>query len=371
MKRKLVITAVCALGALMILQSIFHFSNTQSTPAQDAQSAQVVALMEQAKQQASKLSEKEVLSNISLCEGAELGNILKQTYPNLKPSDIDIPLVQQGIADGIQNSLNPAYTGKPHTYTAACARILAAKMGSTIPDADNLSGEDKKRHDEITALIPQIPEDEALRHLYYTAGTLAAQAIEQQIPLCTLTDIDLQAFEKGLTTALNGETLPLLNDQAAYMAQGFAMSSLIDSRSAKQAQLNTEAGQKYLEANALKPGVITTPSGLQYRVISPGTGEIYNKTTHGDNPICTVTYEGRMVDGTIFDTTQDTPTSFPVRDVVPGFSEALKMMPVGAEWEITIPAAQAYGAMAPAIIGPNATLIFTVKLLAITPQKPH
>lgn len=123
------------------------------------------------------------------------------------------------------------------------------------------------------------------------------------------------------------------------------------------------SGEAFLNANKNKPGVVTLPDGLQYKVLSPGTGP---KPALTDT--VTVDYAGRLVDGTEFDSSykRGEPATFPVNGVIPGWVEVLQLMPVGSTWELYIPANLAYGERgAPPVIGPNQTLIFKVKLIDI------
>lgn len=125
---------------------------------------------------------------------------------------------------------------------------------------------------------------------------------------------------------------------------------------------NTAKGKAYLEANKAKDGVVTTESGLQYRVITEGTGE---KPAATDT--VTVHYVGKLIDGTEFDSSQKhgQPATFPLDGVIPGWTEALQLMPKGSKWEIVIPSDLAYGASGQGPIPPASTLIFEVELLDI------
>jgi FKBP-type peptidyl-prolyl cis-trans isomerase FklB len=125
----------------------------------------------------------------------------------------------------------------------------------------------------------------------------------------------------------------------------------------------TTAGAAFLAANKTKPGVISLPDGLQYKVITDGNGP---QPTSNDT--VTVNYAGKLINGTEFDSSykRGQPAIFPVNGVIPGWVEALQLMKVGSVWELYIPASLAYGAQgAPPAIGPNETLIFKVELLGI------
>lgn len=134
-----------------------------------------------------------------------------------------------------------------------------------------------------------------------------------------------------------------------------------------QTDKNKSSGEDFLAANKKKPGVITLPDGLQYKVIKEGSGSLPTL-----NDLVTVNYAGRLIDGTEFDSSyqRGQPATFPVGGVIPGWVEALQLMKVGSVWELYIPAALAYGDTgAPPSIGPNQTLIFKVELLDI--KKPY
>ncbi len=126
---------------------------------------------------------------------------------------------------------------------------------------------------------------------------------------------------------------------------------------------NQMAGQTFLETNKNKPGVVTLPDGLQYKIIKQGDG-----SQPTDNDTVTVNYSGALIDGTEFDSSykRGEPATFPLNGVIPGWTEALKLMKTGSVWELYIPSSLAYGEQgAPPAIGPNETLIFKVDLIKI------
>ena len=129
------------------------------------------------------------------------------------------------------------------------------------------------------------------------------------------------------------------------------------------AEKNKQVGQKFLAANRKKPGVVTTNSGLQYKIIEAGAGRTPARTDKVQ-----VQYLGRLIDGTVFESSYDrgVPVTFPANGVISGWTEALTMMKEGAKWELYIPPELAYGTRGTGRdIGPNATLIFEVELLKI------
>ena len=132
----------------------------------------------------------------------------------------------------------------------------------------------------------------------------------------------------------------------------------------EKAAANLKAGQDFLEANKQKPGITALPSGLQYEIITEGTG----KKPLASNKV-TCHYHGTLIDGTVFDSSvkRGQPATFPLNMVISGWTEGLQLMPEGSKWRFFIPPHLAYGErQTGAHIGPNSTLIFEVELLGIS-----
>lgn len=182
--------------------------------------------------------------------------------------------------------------------------------------------------------------------------------------------INSNLLMQGLNDAINGKELLLPQLEVDKTLQAF-QTHLLNKRQAElmqQAEQNQQVGDKFLAENKTKPGVITLPSGLQYKVIQAGTGP---KPT--DKDLVSVEYTGRLISGKVFDSSAEHggKVNFQVDQVIPGWQEALKLMPVGSTWEIYIPAKLAYGERgAGGVIGPNETLIFNLHLMEITSNKP-
>ena len=179
--------------------------------------------------------------------------------------------------------------------------------------------------------------------------------------------VDTAIVLRGLKDALAGGQLLLTEDEArAALTQ--LQTDLRNKQMEKMkeaADLNKKAGTDFLEANKAKEGVVTLPSGLQYKILTAGTGP---KPAATDTVSCN--YRGTLLDGTEFDSSykRGQPASFSVAGVIKGWTEALQLMPVGSKWQLFIPSDLAYGdrgADPRSGIGPGATLIFEVELLSI------
>ncbi len=212
------------------------------------------------------------------------------------------------------------------------------------------------------------PSPEEVKEVFsYLMGYRFGQEMAMQASTIRIDDFDETLFFKAIGDGLKNTVDPTMEskDVAACMN---ALMSTLQERAAKLSSENLKKGEAFLKENATREGVVTTESGLQYKVIKDGQGRKYDEKKDGKNAICSVTYEGRLIDGTVFDET-DTPIDMPVNRVVPGFSEALKLMPIGSEWEVYIPASLGYGEQGPGVIGNNATLIFRLKMVDIKPGK--
>ena len=130
-------------------------------------------------------------------------------------------------------------------------------------------------------------------------------------------------------------------------------------------EANKKQGDAFMAANKTKEGVVTLPDGLQYKILTAGTGP---KPLATDTVICN--YKGTLIDGSEFDSSykRGQPATFPVGGVIKGWTEALQLMPVGSKWQLFIPSDLAYGDRGQGPIGPNATLIFEVELVSIQPK---
>ncbi|HKJ41846.1 MAG TPA: FKBP-type peptidyl-prolyl cis-trans isomerase [Sunxiuqinia sp.] len=193
----------------------------------------------------------------------------------------------------------------------------------------------------------------------YAIGILVGNQNKQQLESTSSAkdfnkDLLVTAFEK----TLKGEETKMTSDEARTFVQGYFQ------KAAKaEGEKNKKEGEEFLAKNKAKDGIKVTDSGLQYEVLKEGTGPKPKATDK-----VKVDYTGKLLDGTVFDSSVERgkPATFGVNQVIPGWTEALQMMPVGSKWRIYIPSDLAYGPRgAGKDIGPNSTLIFDVELLAI------
>jgi FKBP-type peptidyl-prolyl cis-trans isomerase FklB len=178
-------------------------------------------------------------------------------------------------------------------------------------------------------------------------------------------EVTPDAFMQGLKDASDTSGKPMMTDeqiQSCMMAFQQKMIAKQQEKMQQQSGAATAEGEKFLAENKSKPGVVTTASGLQYKVIKAGSG----KKPKASNEV-KVHYRGSLINGTEFDNSykRGEPVTFPVGGVIPGWTEVLQLMPVGSKWEVYIPASLGYGNNAAGPIPPGSTLVFEVELLAI------
>ncbi|MGA3083061.1 MAG: FKBP-type peptidyl-prolyl cis-trans isomerase [Terracidiphilus sp.] len=193
----------------------------------------------------------------------------------------------------------------------------------------------------------------------YALGMKVAESYHRQG-----VELDPALFMKAFAEAFNGGKTALTDQEmdAVLTAAGQEMRKKQAAQQAEKGAAAQKEGEAFLAANKAKDGVVTLPSGLQYKILTAGTGD---KPTLGDTVVCN--YKGTLINGTEFDASEKHggPLTFPVKGVIAGWTEALQLMPVGSKWQLFVPSNLAYGANGPASIGPNATLIFEVELVSI------
>lgn len=254
--------------------------------------------------------------------------------------DIDLKALQQGVADVL--------AGKPPALTRERAAQINQALMKRIAARRSPSNE---------APPPVSKVD---------VGHLVAMDLGPS--LASIKDeVDMPLVYRTLASLLAGQP-PVLDEATRNAVRAEFTSSVkqkIEAQRAAQAGTNKAAGEKFLAANKLKKGVFTTPSGLQYMVLRQGSGQRPKPTDR-----VRVNYHGTLLDGTVFDSSYERggqPVEFLLNQVIPGWTEGVSMMPVGAKYRFWVPSELAYGEKgAGAQIGPNSTLVFDVELLAIS-----
>lgn len=282
--------------------------------------------------------EKKTLDNqrekVSYAIGMDIGRSFVPVSDYIDPASLQAAL--QGAMKGEKPTLSEA--DAQATDTALRAN-LAAKAGQTPPGQPPGTPLPAVNKQHVGALIGG----------YMVGPKLVPLKDEVELPVL------MQALR---TVFAKGATL-LSEDESRQVMQSYA-----SERQAGQSQRNRDEGAAFLSKNKTAKGVVTTPSGLQYMVLRQGSGE---RPTAAST--VRVNYEGKLLDGTVFDSsyTRGEPATFPLANVVPGWTEGLQLMPVGSKFRFWVPSSLGYGEAGTqgGPIGPNATLAFDVELIGI------
>ncbi|MGA7463254.1 MAG: FKBP-type peptidyl-prolyl cis-trans isomerase [Candidatus Korobacteraceae bacterium] len=235
------------------------------------------------------------------------------------------------------------------TQSSAPAKSAPAAQSQTAPAASN-------------APIPGLPTQKD--RLSYAIGMNIGVGMHKDN-----LEIDPDVLMRGLKDGLSGGKTLMTDEQARAEITELRtqMMAKMQAKQQQESEENKKKGDAFLAENKTKPGVVALPSGLQYKILTAGTGP---KPTPADSVKCN--YKGTLIDGTEFDASEKHggPATFPVTGVIKGWTEALQLMPVGSKWQLFVPPDLAYGARgAGGDIGPNETLIFEVELLSIEQPK--
>ena len=211
-----------------------------------------------------------------------------------------------------------------------------------------------------TQKVKEIPLDTDEKKISYAIGYQVGQSFKTQG-----IQVDTDVIAMSIQDVLSDDNKKRMTDEEMSKAMRNMRETAIKHQK-KQADLNKQEGQSFLEKNKSVEGVLSTDSGLQYQVQKMGDGPKPDKES-----IVRVHYKGTLITGEEFDSSykRGHPAEFPVSGVIPGWTEALQMMPVGSKWKLFIPSNLAYGPQGRPKIPGHSTLIFEVELLDIIQQK--
>jgi FKBP-type peptidyl-prolyl cis-trans isomerase FklB len=247
--------------------------------------------------------------------------------------------------------------------TPAPSTSPAPASGSTAPAAKTQTTKPAAKPGTTASKTAPAPLTTQKQKVSYAIGLNIGKSMKKDG-----VEVDSATLLRGLKDGMAGAT-PALTDEEAQKALTQLRADLTKKADAERlaaATKNKKEGDDFLAANKAKEGVKTTADGLQYKVITAGTGP---KPTAADT--VTVNYRGTLLNGKEFDSSykRGQPATFPVGQIIKGWTEALQLMPVGSKWQLFIPPDLAYGDRpAGPDIGPNSTLIFEVELLSIAPK---
>ncbi|MBU2978345.1 FKBP-type peptidyl-prolyl cis-trans isomerase [Alteromonas sp. C1M14] len=249
----------------------------------------------------------------------------------------------------------------------ALSTIAALGLFACQPKTDDQSKEDMAAKETTTQDSAAVDMTEEQKHAYAMGASMgifvtnrAKQQEQVGLPL------DKDALKEGFLDAMNNETKFSTGDIQKFAQAGEEqLRAKQQEMASKAAEENIKIGEDYLAENAKKDGVVVTDSGLQYEVLTEGTGKSPEATD-----TVKVHYHGTLIDGTVFDSSYERgePVIFPLNRVIPGWTEGVQLMKEGAKYRFVIPADLAYGERSTGLITPNSTLIFEVELLEVVEQ---
>lgn len=248
----------------------------------------------------------------------------------------------------------------------ACGLVAAAATVATLGYAQAQQNSPAQAETAAPAAAAPVTAEQAKKTFSYLVGYQFGRQVSSGLSTLNVDDFDKATFFAAVADGMKGAEPAISQDELAAGMDAFT--ATIEAREKAVADANGEKGKAFQAEFAKQEGVTKTESGLQYRVLTAGDARKYDAAQDGEDALAVITYEGKLVDGTTFDKTE-TPIEMPVNQVVPGFSEALKLMPIGSEWEVCIPGELGYGDRAAGPIAPNSTLVFTIKLIDL--KKPE
>ncbi|TXD96269.1 FKBP-type peptidyl-prolyl cis-trans isomerase [Psychrobacter frigidicola] len=237
--------------------------------------------------------------------------------------------------------------------TLTISALASAMLLTTGCSTNNGNKESAAKSVAVTEQSP------AVEKVGYSLGFMMAEGNKEAVQ-----DLNLDTFEKGFRDGYEGKESALTQEQMEEVLMAYQKEQeekMVKDMQAKGGENQTK-GAAFLAENGKKAGVQTTASGLQYKMITAGTGKTPKATD-----VVEVNYEGKLLDGTVFDSSYERgePIEFPLNQVIPGWTEGLQLMKEGGKYEFYIPSDLAYGEAGNQGIDPNSTLIFTVELLKV------
>ena len=288
------------------------------------------------------------------------GSAAAQQTPATNPSTTPPAATTPAATDGSAPAAKPAKPApKPAAASASKTQTAGATKTQTGTAAKSSTGAAAQHHAAAVPLVLKTDKDKQS----YAIGMNIGKSIHRDG-----VDVDPNILLRGMKDAIAGGKTVMTDDEAKAVMTNLQVE--LHKQQAEKAQqagdANKKAGDAFLAANKTKDGVITLPSGLQYKILTQGTGP---KPTATDTVVCN--YKGTLLDNTEFDSSysRNQPLTIPVGGVIKGWTEALQLMPVGSKWQLFIPSDLAYGPQAKGPIGANSTLIFEVELLSIQEKK--
>lgn len=286
---------------------------------------------------------------------------------------LNIFLVVAVIAASVLSSCNSNSTKMPSlknqidslNYAFGLANGNGIKQYYLAADSANADSLNAKIESLLRGMDEGMKGDVAENPELAELGTNIGNALKEQKTAGLMGDssltVDIKLIKQGLVNGMKGSNIQMTAEEAQTYLNA-TMQKLQEKRMQEQNGPNKAAGEVFLKENAKKAGVVTTASGLQYEVIKKGTGALPT-----DSSRVKVHYHGTLIDGTVFDSSVDRgePAVFGVNQVIKGWTEALKLMPVGSKYKLYIPQELAYGSQSMGNIKPFSALIFEVELIGI------
>jgi FKBP-type peptidyl-prolyl cis-trans isomerase FklB len=294
------------------------------------------------------------------------GSAAAQQTPATNPSTTPPPASAPAATDSSTPAPKPAKpAAKPaagsasKTQDSSSTQTAGSTKTQTGTAAKSSTGAAAQHHPAPAPLVLKTDKDKQS----YAIGMNIGKSIHRDG-----VDVDPNILLRGMKDALAGGKTVLSDDEAKTVMTNLQVNMRKEqAEKAQQAgDANKKAGDAFLAANKTKDGVVTLPSGLQYKILTQGTGP---KPAATDTVVCN--YKGTLLDNSEFDSSysRNQPLTIPVSGVIKGWTEALQLMPVGSKWQLFIPSDLAYGPQAKGPIGPNSTLIFEVQLLSVQEKK--